>query len=274
MSGTHFYLTLPFRGPSMLWSQELEVDRVKAGCVDKNFLVGRVDVEVPAEVVNFSDMTEKGTPNNSRCSISAVIDCTRYSSLRKLLLTTGYVMRFMNNLKKRVGKLHGDMVKDSVLTFDEYDEALKIWIKEEHLLMKEQSNYTNLCASLRLFVDKYGLMRLRGRFANSLVYEEQHPVILRSKDCGYFTRLVILDAHEATMHHGIETTLARIRENYWIVKGRKSVKEVIRKCVICTRYQDQPVRAPSSPDLPEYRVDHMAYAFQFTGLDFCGTLVC
>ena len=139
--------------------------------------------------------------------------------------------------------------------------------------MKEQSNYTNLCATLRLFVDKDGLMRLRGRFANSsLVYEEQHPVILRSKDCSYFTRLVILDAHEAAMHHSIETTLARIRENYWIVKGRKSVKEVIRKCVICTRYQGQPPRAPSSPDLPEYRVDHMAYAFQFTGLDFAGPL--
>ena len=54
----------------MLWSQELEVDRVKAGCVDRNSLVGRVDVEVPAEVVNFSDTTEKGMPNNSRCSIS------------------------------------------------------------------------------------------------------------------------------------------------------------------------------------------------------------
>ena len=137
----------------MLWSQELEVDRVKAGCVDKNSLVGKVDVEVPGEVVNFSNTTEKGTPNNSRCSISAVTDCTRYSSLKKLLLTTGYVMRFVNNLRKRVGKLHGDMVKDSVLTFDEYDEALKIWTKEEHLLMKEQSNYTNLCASLRLFLD-------------------------------------------------------------------------------------------------------------------------
>ena len=86
-------------------------------------MVGRVDVEVPAEVVNFSDTTEKGTPNNSRCSISAVIDWARYSSLKKLLPTTGYVMRFVNNLRKRVGKLHGDMVKDSVLTFDEYDEA-------------------------------------------------------------------------------------------------------------------------------------------------------
>ena len=262
-----------FKGPLMLWSQELEVDRVKASCGNEIFLVGRVDVEVPTEVVNFSNTTEKGTPNNSRCSISAVIDCTRYSSLEKMLLTTGYVMRFVNNLKKRVRKVDGDIVNDSVLTVDEYNKALEMWIKEEQILMKEQANYTNLCASVRLFEDKVGFMRLKGRFANSsLEYEEQHPVILRSKDSSYFTRLIILDAHEATMHHGIETTLARIRRNYWIVKRRESVKEVIRKCVICTRYQGQPVRAPSSPDLPEYRVDHMAYAFQFTGLDFAGPL--
>ena len=107
--------------------------------------------------------------------------------------------------------------------------------------MKEQSIYTNLCASQRSFEDKYGLMRLRGRFSNSsLVYEEQHPLMLRSKDYSYFTGLIILDAHEATLGHGTEATLARIRENYWIVKGRKSIKEVNRKCVISTRYQGQP----------------------------------
>ena len=140
-----------------------------------------------------------------------------------------------------------------------------MWIKEEQIVMKEQSNCTDLCASLRLFEDNVGLMWLKGRFANSsLEYEEQHQVILRSKDSSYSTHLIILDAHEATMHHGIETTLAWIRKNCWITKGTKSVEEVIWKCVICTRYQGQPVRAPSSLDLPDYRVDHMAYAFQFT----------
>ena len=89
----------------MLWSQELAFERVNAGCVDENSLVGRIDVEVSAEVVNFSNTT-RGTPNN-RCSISAAIDSTRYSSLKKLLPTTGYVMRFVNNLRKRVGKQHG-----------------------------------------------------------------------------------------------------------------------------------------------------------------------
>ncbi len=48
------------------------------------------------------------------------------------------------------------------------------------------------------------------------------------------------------------------------------MKEVLRKCVTCTRYQGQHVRAPASPDLPHFRVDHLARAFQFTGLDFAG----
>ena len=45
---------------------------------------------------------------------------------------------------------------------------------------------------------------------------------------------------------------------------------MLRKCVTCTRYQGQPVRAPASPDLPHFRVDHLAHAFQFTGVDFAG----
>ena len=64
----------------------------------------------------------------------------------------------------------------------------------------------------------------------------------------------------------METTLAQIRRKFWIVKGRKSVKEVLRKCVTCTRYQGQ----PASPDLPHFRVDHLVHHFQFTGLDFVG----
>ncbi|CAB4000781.1 PREDICTED: uncharacterized protein LOC100197852 [Paramuricea clavata] len=74
------------------------------------------------------------------------------------------------------------------------------------------------------------------------------------------------------MHHGVETTLARIRSKYWIVEGRRSVKQMLRKCVVCTRVQGLPMRAPPSPDLPDFRVDHSGHAFQATGLDFAGPL--
>ena len=179
-------------------------------------------------------------------------------------------MRFIGNIRKRLKK-RTDIVTDEVLTVEEYDSALARWIAEEQLMIKKQSNYGNVHASLNLFDDKDGLLRLKGRFANSkLRYEQQYPVLLRSDS--HFTSLIIWDAHEATMHHGVESTLARIRSRYWIIKGRKSVKNVLRKCLVCKRYQGRPLRSPASPDLPEFRVDHSGCAFQVTGLDFAGPL--
>ena len=120
-------------------------------------------------------------------------------------MTTGYVMRVINNLRKRVMN-QSDVITDDVLKVDEYETALSMWIKDEQLVIKRQSNFRNLRASLNLFEDKDGSLRLKGQFANSsLKYGEQHPVLLRCKD-SHFTRLVIWDAHESTMHHGVESS--------------------------------------------------------------------
>ncbi|CAB4045566.1 Hypothetical predicted protein, partial [Paramuricea clavata] len=116
--------------------------------------------------------------------------------------------RFLNNLRKRT-KNHGNLITENVLTADEYEQALHMWIKEEQSLIKGQSNFANVWASLNLFEDKDGFLRLKGRFANSnLRYQDQHPMILRGNE-SYFTQLVIWDAHKASMHHGVESTLAR-----------------------------------------------------------------
>ena len=61
--------------------------------------------------------------------------------------------------------------------------------------MREQSDYSKLWASLRLFQDTNGLSWLKGRFANSSPEcDEQHPIILRIQESSYFTKLIILDA--------------------------------------------------------------------------------
>ena len=63
------------------------------------------------------------------------------------------------------------------------------------------------------------------------------------------------------------------KRGYLIIKGRKTVKNVLRKCVVCKRFQGKPLRSPASPDLPEFRVDHSGCALiQVTGLDFAGPL--
>ncbi|CAB4030027.1 integrase core domain, partial, partial [Paramuricea clavata] len=261
-----------FTGPSVLLSQPSAYrgERSDTLC-DQTSLGGKVVEEVShSSDVLFNNATRNDISGET-CSLSDVIDCTRYSSLNKLVVTTGYVIRFLNNLRKRT-KNHGNLITENVLTADEYEQALHMWIKEEQSLIKGQSNFANVCASLNLFEDKDGFLRLKGRFANSnLRYQDQHPMILRGNE-SYFTQLVIWDAHKASMHHGVESTLARVRSNYWIVKGRKSVKEVLRKCVICKRYQGKPMCAPASPDLPQCRIDHSGFAFQATGLDFAGPL--
>jgi hypothetical protein len=81
-------------------------------------------------------------------------------------VTTGYVMRFIKNLRKRVNK-QSDVITDDVLKVDEYETVLSLWIKDEQLVIKRQSNFRNLRASLNLFEDKDGSLRLKGRFANS-----------------------------------------------------------------------------------------------------------
>ena len=112
-----------------------------------------------------------------------------------------------------------------------------MWVKQEQKVLRNQDNFTKLEASLKLFEDNQGILRLRGRFAGStLKYDEKYPIILRDS-CSYFTKLVILDAHERVIHQGVESTLSYVRSTYWVLKGRKTVKDVLRKCVVCRRHQ-------------------------------------
>ena len=103
---------------------------------------------------------------------------------------------------------------------------------------KQETDFAKLKVSLKLFVDALGLLRLKGRFENAaLHYDEKHPLILRSLENSFFTKLIILDSHERVLHHGIETTLSDVRSKFWIVKGRKAVKmpSVSRKTIITSR---------------------------------------
>ena len=74
------------------------------------------------------------------------------------------------------------------------------------------------------------------------------------------------------MHHdGIRETLNAIRESYWIVRGREAVKQKLRKCVVCKKYEGRPYSIPLTSVLPTDRVAD-APPFTNTGVDFAGPL--
>ena len=133
-------------------------------------------------------------------TIHNVTDTARFSLLKKLVIVTAYVIRFVNNLKNN----NANGLLENTLTIDEYNNALNLWIKTEQEILQRQTDFGKLKVSLKLFVDTLGLLRLKGRFENAaLDYDEKHPLILRSLENRFFTKLIILHSHERVLHHGI-----------------------------------------------------------------------
>ena len=72
-------------------------------------------------------------------------------------------------------------------------------------------------------------------------------------------------------HLGVDSTLNQLRGCYWIIKGRQTVKSLLRQCICCRKVQGKVLGTPPTNDLPRFRVK-CEYAFENVGLDFAGPL--
>ena len=63
-------------------------------------------------------------------------------------------------------------------------------------------------------------------------------------------------------------TLAKLRENLWLFRGRDVVRHVIKKCIPCFHFSSK-VKAPLMGQLTQTRVTS-SRPFATTGLDFAG----
>ena len=62
-----------------------------------------------------------------------------------------------------------------------------------------------------------------------------------------------------------------MRERFWIIRGRQTVKKIVRRCVRCRKVEAKHFTLPQQPDLPEERVSDDP-PFTHTGIDFAGPL--
>lgn len=119
------------------------------------------------------------------------------------------------------------------------------------------------------FVDNEGLLRVGGRLQNSsLPYDQKHPILLSHDH--HVTLMIVRDAHLTTLHGGNSLTLSYIRQKYWILGGKRTVKSSIRKCVKCTRYRSS-TASQKMGSLPKPRVTE-SYPFSHTGVDYAGPI--
>ena len=112
--------------------------------------------------------------------------------------------------------------------------------------------------------DQGGILRCYGRI------EGDYPIYLPDSDP--FTKKLIMHEHIQILHGGVNSTMARTRNHWWIPKLRRLVKSIIHSCPGCKKYRSIPLQAPEQGNLPESRTTP-GRPFQVTGVDFAGPII-
>jgi len=82
-------------------------------------------------------------------------------------------------------------------------------------------------AALNPFLDENGILRVGGRLRGSnLSFAQKHPILLPSRN--HLTDCIIRGIHESNHHAGIQSTLAALRQRFWVLDGKGQVRKIVR----------------------------------------------
>ena len=208
-------------------------------------------------------------------NLEGIIDITRYSSKIKLLRVTATVIKIAQFWMNENRAVQTWIPLEAV----DLNKAEERWIQtiqqnrfsEELKILKSGRPSSNrVINQLNLGLDDKGLIRCHGRINNAAIPEgSKTPLLLPTRH--RFTELLIQSIHCQVFHNGIRETLNALRENYWIIRGREMVKQVLRRCVVCKKHQGPNLTIAGSAELPPERVANVP-PFTNTAVDFAGPL--
>lgn len=220
--------------------------------------------------------------DNEAC-ISVVIDVNKHNCFDKLLRLTCWVVKFIDNLKKKKEERRLDKTKNKtsnnkrrsaeemlggLIGAEEMLGAFHLWIKYAQKFVRNNKKYLHWKQSLNVFEDEQNNLRCRGRLFNAPIpYNAKCPLLL-STNC-HITELIVINSHEKVFHNGLRETLNHVRQNYWIPKGRSFVRKIINSCYLCKRLEGKPYSYPNPPQLPAERLS-IEHAFSSIGIDHAG----
>ena len=111
---------------------------------------------------------------SNESSIGKIIGCKRFSNLKKLLIVSALVLRFVWNIKC---VLTGKERVGGEITLLEVRNSESEWLKsEQHFIIQEQKH------SLNLYFDENDILRSQTRInqTKGVVLLESQPILLRS----------------------------------------------------------------------------------------------
>ena len=203
-------------------------------------------------------------------NIGKVIDIKRFSDVNKLFRVTGWILRFIFNLERRLTKK--STTPENVLTSSEINNVREIWIKTNQFSLVQNEKFTEWKNALDLFEDENGIIRSTTRLANAnLPYATKNPILPWKTH--RLSQLFVWDFHKKLKHSGERQTLTELRSYYWITNGKSFVKSILYRCVVCRGLNIRPYSYPKTPILPNIRLRDDT-PFRGTGIDYFGPLLC
>ena len=226
--------------------------------------------------------TERGTPNMKEvhkerrkvaitCAVNVlepIVDCTKFSSWKRLLRTTAYVLRFCQNVRAKLSRDKDSPTYQGPLNSTEIQSAEEYWLKSAQIDLMKRMKKGDF-KTLTPFVDVKGIIRVGGRVKPSLVsYDNTRPALLPRKH--WISVLVTRDVHRIC-HSGVDTTTARTRIKYWVIRGHDIAKSEKSRCTFCRKIEAK-VENQFMANLPASRLQPYTPPFMFTSCDYFGPI--
>ncbi|UYV69517.1 hypothetical protein LAZ67_6003885 [Cordylochernes scorpioides] len=188
----------------------------------------------------------------------------RYSHFLRIVRITAWIYRFFNNAKIDRRKIISEDLSTEEITKSEI--ILIRLIQRESFSGHEDKKLQGF----KLLVDSSGILRIKTKICRREDFANfRMPILLPSDH--FLVSLLIRWNHETHGHAGLQTLLGILRENYWILRTKKTVKKIINQCIRCKRFTATPATVEST-SLPEDRVRDAA-VFEIVGIDLTGHLI-
>ena len=179
----------------------------------------------PQSAIQPSDKQGKQNEKLPRICLKTLTGCM--FELRKALNICALVSRFVDNLRNPEQKVSGPVMSE------EFQKQHLVLVKKAQQSCNFEDDYLRLNQP-----NSDGILECRGRLQGLC------PVYIPDKHL--YTKKLVHHEHLRTLHGGVGLTMTSVRNKYWVPRLRKLVKQTIRACHGCKRFQ---VVAATNPHL-------------------------
>ncbi|XP_068140046.1 uncharacterized protein [Drosophila tropicalis] len=188
----------------------------------------------------------------------------RFSDYGRALRVTAYILRFATKRISTPSTVH--LTNDELLSAERAlirTSQRREYIAEIRALGEGRplpSSSTLL--NLNPFLNQHGILRSCGRLraAESLRYDERHPILLPPPACR------IRPPHHVAWGH--QLMVRYLRTKFWSPRKKNLVKSHIKECKVCIVYRRR-LQTQMMGNLPRERITYTR-PFTHTGIDFAG----